>query len=337
MRILVTRTDRLGDVILATPVLRRLRESDPEARISFLVRKSWMPVLAFGDDIELIPFDPEEPVPALSERLKAGSFDIAYVLKDEKSVSWAVKKAGIPVRSGPYSTLRSFLLFNEGRFQRRSRCLMHEAEYNLDLVSRVAPADSPSDLPGAWVATSPMAAVRAQDFLNRSGLGQKSFVVIHPGSSGSARYVRPEKLHGLASGLLRRGLAVVVSGGPLETGLLQEFKKAVPGVILLGPAEGLELDGLAEVYRRARVVAAHGTGPLHLAAAVGTAVFAVFPPLFVLSEKRWGPLTGKRSVWVPDVECPEKYRCRGPRCGYFDCMDRFEIEAAADRVEELCS
>ncbi len=337
MRILVTRTDRLGDVILATPVLRRLRESDPDARISFLVRKSWMPVLAFGEGIDLIPYDPEESVSSLSARLKAGSFDIAYVLKDEKTVSWAVKKAGIPVRSGPYSTFRSFLLFNEGRFQRRSQCLMHEAEYNLDLVSRVTPADAPAELPRAWVATSIHAEERAQAFLVRAGLAEKPFLVIHPGSSGSARYVRPEKLHGLAAGLLKRGFAVVVSGGPLETGLLQEFKKAVPDAILLGSAEGLELDGLAGVYRKARAVVAHGTGPLHLAAAVGTPVFAVFPPLFVLSEKRWGPLTENRSVWVPDVECPEKYRCRGPKCVHFDCMDRFEIETAVRRVEELCS
>ncbi len=58
LRILVTRTDRLGDVILATPVLKELRRLYPEAKLSFLVQKAWTPILQLGPDVELIEYDP---------------------------------------------------------------------------------------------------------------------------------------------------------------------------------------------------------------------------------------------------------------------------------------
>jgi ADP-heptose:LPS heptosyltransferase len=337
MRILVTRTDRLGDVILATPVLRMLRTLRPEARISFLVRKSWMPVLAYGPEVELIPYDPDCGVEDLERELSSRKFDVAYVLKDESKVTRAVKKAGIPIRVGPLSSFRSWLSFNEGRFQRRSSCRMHEAEYNLDLITRQSPASDPDHLPRAWIATAPDAKLRALSFLKKHGLTPRGFIVLHPGSSGSSRYVKLPMLHYFVQRVLQKGIPVVVSGGPLESEILEGFKQASPQVRVLGSGEGLELDGMAEVYRMARVVVAHGTGPLHLAAAVETPVLALFPPIFVLSEKRWGPLIEKRKVWVPSVNCPEKYRCRGERCPSFDCMDLFDVESQVRDLEALIS
>lgn len=335
MRILVTRTDRLGDVILATPVLRKLKELNPAASISFLVQPQWMPVLQYGPEIEVIPYDPQGHEGTLIENLRSHRFDVAYVLKDDPRVSRVVKAAGIPVRIGTYSSLRSFFNFNEGKWQRRSQCRMHEAEYNLDLITALTPAATPEELPRAWVETAADARVRAGEFLARHRLKDQGFLVIHPGSSGSSRYVKPSKLHYLAQRLGQKGNRVLVSGGPLEADLLAEFKAAVPEVVILGSGAGLELDGLAEVYRSARIVIAHGTGPLHLAAAVETPVLAIFPPLFVLSNRRWGPLISRRTVWVPSVECPEKYRCRGERCAHFDCMDQFDVENAVRAVEAL--
>ena len=108
MKILVTRTDRLGDVLLATPVLKRIREFYPEAKLSFLVQKAWMPVLQYGEEVELIAYDPQESAVALGERLKKEKFDSVVILRDEKKVTQAVFRAGIPNRVGPYSSLRSF-------------------------------------------------------------------------------------------------------------------------------------------------------------------------------------------------------------------------------------
>jgi ADP-heptose:LPS heptosyltransferase len=332
-RILVTRTDRLGDVILATPVLRRVHQLYPDARIDFLVRKEWTPVLRFPAPFRTMVYDPDAPVEETVRMLREEQYDVAFVLRDEPSITRAVSRARIPLRVGPYSSLRSFFHFNRGKLQRRSRCLKHEASYNLDLIGGTE--GSSDELPRAWVETSEAAKNSAQRYLAKRGLLPSGFVVIHPGSSGSARYVKQEALQALASALLKKGVPVLVSGGPAEGTLIETFRSKVPGVILLGGDAGIGLDGLAEVMRQAKTVVAHGTGPLHLAAAVGTPVMAIFPPLFVLSEKRWGPLVKPSSVWVPEVSCPEKFRCAGPKCPVYDCMDLFDVNSAMRTLETL--
>ena len=338
MRVLVTRTDRMGDVILATPVLKALRQMLPHAKIYFLVQKQWMPILQFDEEIELIEYDPNETISRLAARLATYSFSRAYVLRDEKKVTWAIWRAGIPERIGPYSNFRSFFLLNRGRFQKRSKCKMHEAEYNLDLVIRKRPAKMVFELPRAWLKFSESAKRSADRFLSAQSLSAKNFFIIHPGSSGSARYVKQVSLQDLARALISRGDTVCVSGGPSEDPMLEQFLAAVPGVKLLSQKDKLGLDGMAEVFRMARAVIAHGTGPLHLAAAVGTPTLAIFPPIFVLSEKRWGPLQNLRSVWTPpEVFCPALYRCIGEKCEYYDCMDRFQVNEALNRLGTLIS
>lgn len=335
-RILVARTDRLGDVILATPVVRALKQLHPDAEIFFLVQQQWMPVLQYGDQVMLLAYDSKETFQDLAKRLKPYQFRRAYVLRDEKKVSQAVNRAGIPERVGPYSSLRSFFLFNRGKFQSRSRCRMHESEYNLELIHSVRRANDPRALPKPWVQTSDNAKRKAAHFLKSEGLKAKAFYVIHPGSSGSARYVKQASLHELARALLAKGKPVVVSGGPGEDELIDEFKKAVPEVKMLAKENAIGLDGMAEVYREALAVIAHGTGPLHLAAAVGTPVLAIFPPIFGLGEKRWGPLVQARAIWTPpEVKCPAVYRCIGEKCRYYDCMDRFEIKEALSLLESI--
>ena len=344
-RILVTRTDRLGDVLLATPVLKRLREAFPHSKICFLVQPQWMSVLQYGNEIEMIEYRSDESSESLATRLKNQAFDSAIVLRDEAKVTRAIRLAGIPHRVGPYSTLRSFFSFNHGKFQRRSLCRMHEAEYNLDLLTRLgvegcAPAREASGLPRSWVAVSDDAEKRVMHWLSGQKLLSGNFIGFHPGSSGSARYLSREMIIGLLQALRAQGEHVVLTGGPQEIALLRDLEQAASGhnqgsVRIFEGTDLTSLDALAALYRHARVVVAHGTGPLHLAAAVGTPVFAVFPPLFVLSEKRWGPLTSKREVWIPDVSCPEKFRCRGEKCRYYDCMDRFEIQGALKKIERL--
>jgi ADP-heptose:LPS heptosyltransferase len=343
-RILVTRTDRLGDVLLATPVLKRLREFYPHARLSFLVREEWMPVLQYGPEVELIAYRPGVSVKELARVLKEKRFDVAVVLRDEAIVSRAVREAGIPVRVGPYSTLRSLLTFNQGLLQRRSRCSKHEAEYNLDLLTRLrvpinSPAQTATDLPRSWIEYPVHVRGEVDQWLKtHEALGVK-YWCLHPGSSGSARYLQPGRMMELVYECLARlanhpGSKLILTGGPHEAEMLESIRAKAPEVLIFGGAEPKGLDALAELYRRADAVIAHGTGPLHLAAAVGTRVLAIFPPLFVLSERRWGPLTPRRLTWLPAVDCPEKFRCQGPKCRYYDCMERFEVSRTLDRFEE---
>lgn len=330
MKILVTRTDRLGDVLLATPVLKTLRERFPQASITFLVQAQWQELLQYPD-VALMTYTVGDST--LSKKIAQEKFDVAVVLRDEKEVSLAIKKAKVPIRMGPYSTWWSFLVFNRGKLQKRSQCEMHEAEYNLQLLSQLdkslktIPATHPDQLPRSWIQYSP-------------GASQKNFqeavsklICFHPGSSGSARYLKTNSMVELVQKLKKAGYFLVLTGLPSEKELLTQIAQGAglpPEHLFVGKT----LSELAELFRVSLGVIAHGTGPLHLAAAVDTHVFAIFSPIFVLSEKRWGPLTSKRFTWVPQVKCPAKYKCIGPKCSVYDCMDLFSAEVVLREVSK---
>lgn len=328
--------------MLATPVLKKIVDALPDARVTFLIQKAWMPVLQYQHpQVELMEYESSVSLNALTEKLAAQHFDAAIVIRDEKTVTQAVRKAKIPIRVGPYSSLRSFFSFNRGVFQKRSRCLKHEAEYNLELLKKIGittdrPATTASELPRSWVQYSLSVDPAVFEFLKQNGLHELSYVCVHPGSSGSARYISTELMIDFVKEIQRKGNRVVLTGSIAEAGLLEQIAAAAPGAVIFGGSEPRPLDQLAALYARAKAVVAHGTGPLHLAAAVGTPVFAIFSPIFVLSEKRWGPLTSSRVVWVPPgVDCPAKYRCLGEKCGYYDCMNRFVAGDAVQKLERV--
>ncbi len=332
--ILVARTDRLGDMILATPVLRLLRQVYPKAKVIFLVNRAWMDLLDYGSEVEVMHFDPEESEDQLADQLRAKSLTMAFVLRDEKKVSRAVKKAGIPFRVGPFSSLRSFFLFNEGRLQSRSKCRTHEAIYNLELLKALPEIKiDRAVLPKAWIAPRRSSQQEVQDWIIKQRFDQKGFRVFHPGSSGSSRYLPIDLIEKLAQKMISSGVPLVVTGQEQDQKLLDRL--VALGAYRFDPEARFGLSGLAWLYEQARVVCAHGTGPLHLAAAMGAPCFAIFPPIFVLSERRWGPLSDRSYTWVPNVKCPAYYRCIGERCAEYDCMDRFEVKVALKKIEEI--
>jgi heptosyltransferase-3 len=343
-RILVTRTDRLGDVLLATPVLSRIVEFYPQAQVSFLVQKPWLSILPSeltGQAVELIEYDPKSPGNELTALLKSKNFDVAIVLRDEKKITKAVRRAKIPVRVGPYSSLRSFFAFNAGILQKRSQCKMHEAEYNLELLTKIGinrglPARTASELPRSWIHLQENARQSVNNFLRAQDLTEKKYLCFHPGSSGSARYLSTAQMIEFTRVLLARGHAVVLTGSEAEAPLLEEIQAAASGARIFGGREPKPLSELAALYENAQGLIAHGTGPLHVAAATSTAVLAIFSPIFVLSEKRWGPLTPRRMTWLPPaVNCPAKFKCHGPKCRYYDCMSRFVAIDVAEKFEKI--
>jgi heptosyltransferase III len=86
----------------------------------------------------------------------------------------------------------------------------------------------------------------------------------------------------------------------------------------------MSLKVLAAFIGRARLFVSNSTGPLHIAAAVGTPVIAFYPPIRECSARRWGPLAEKQVVFTADnATCS---RCHGGPCQGNDCMDQIKVE-----------
>lgn len=323
-RVLVCRTDRLGDVLLSLPAILSLRQSlGSQYEVDLLIAQDLVellePLLRLHH-IEAVGY--ERSSKQWWNQVIKRSYAGAVCLHFDAPVAAALKQARIPLRLGPYSKFGSLLAFNRGTFQRRSRALKSEAEYGVELVEMflarlgqettiAAPAVLPEQT-AVWLHVQ-----------EKTGL-TPGYWVLHPGMGGSA-----ENLSIDAYADLIRRLSAKAPKGKIVIGLgpapadrkFRALLKLFPEAIAI---EGLSLKEYAEVFRNAARVVAPSTGPLHLAHWVGTSTLGLFSPVRAHHARRWQPFgsTGQSQVWWPDVACPAKKQCLGPGCAAYFCMEK---------------
>ena len=335
-RILVVRTDRLGDVILTLPVFIALRRCFPGARLAMLAGRyaggivvGYPPVdeiLWYDDAGGLVPFR------VMMARLRSGRFDAVVIVHPTPRLALLAFLARIPVRIGTGFRFFSFL-FNRRVYMHRKTAERHEVEYNLALLAPLGcaavpgkPLDVPLDIP-------PGARERAATLLENAGVTGR-FAVIHPGSGGSAREWPPENFGLLARRFIERmNLAVVVTGTGGESGRVEEVVRATSGraVNLAGL---LSVKELAALLQKASLLVANSTGPLHVGVAVGTPVVGLFPQIPVMGSRRWGPYTDNARVLVGEgpPDCDECSGNAGIPCA---CMASVTVEKAYEAAADL--
>ncbi|MEW6510493.1 MAG: glycosyltransferase family 9 protein [Bacteroidota bacterium] len=338
-RILVVRTDRLGDVVLTLPLLPILRNRFPDAYIAMLV-SSYAGGIVEGHPAlnEHLTYDKEGariPMGAMVSRLREGRFDTAVVVHPTARLALLIWLARIPVRIGSGYRWYS-VLFNRRVYTHRKTAERHELEYNLELLDRLG--CTTRGVPPQFTIPVPAEAHRrVNELLAGHGIEEKArLAVVHPGSGGSAREWPLESFGGLARILIDvHGMEVIVTGSPNESeqarsvvAATQERAHNLAGM--------LGLKELASLLGRSSLLVGNSTGPLHMAVAMGTPVLGFYPQIPVMGPRRWGPYTERARVLVPDrpVDCSECKSVRGRSCS---CMASITVDAAAAAVAELLS
>jgi lipopolysaccharide heptosyltransferase II len=329
--IIVVRTDRIGDVILTLPTVEALKSSFPAARVTMLVR-SYTSGLAEGIS-DILLYDREGKTrhffDMLSE-LRHAQFDIAVVAYPRFRIALLLWWAGIPVRVGSGYRWYSFF-FNRRVYEHRKTIEKHESEYNLSFAKAIG-CKIP-DKPLARLVITEREKQTAQTIRLKLGLKDSDkLILIHPGSGGSARDWKPEHFAQLAIELSKRRFCVVITGGETEAELVKRVVQDAGGGVK-SFISTLSLKEFAALIQTAKLFVANSTGPLHIAAAVGVPVIGFYPPVRVMSPKRWGPLSDKKYIFVPDpAQC---LRCKGGDCQGNDCMEQIKVNHVVEAVERL--
>ncbi|MEK7249111.1 MAG: glycosyltransferase family 9 protein [Bacteroidota bacterium] len=302
-RILLVRTDRLGDVILTLPMLPALRKCFPDAYIAMLLRRYTGEVFEgnphvneliwYDRDGQLIPFD------EMCATLRSKQFDAAIVVYPRFRLAWLMFRSGIPLRIGTGYRYYSFL-FNKKVYEHRKDAKRHEVEYNLSLLKELSCRVPEDFAPEFFVDIPREAEEKARRLLDSVGIADKPFVIVHPGSGGSAREWSPKNFGQLALRFRdEMYLKVIVTGGKGEEVKVSDVVNASNGKAI--PLVGkLSIKEFGALVRSARLFVSNSTGPLHLAVAMGTPVVGLFPQHTAMSARRWGPYTEKNVVLVPD-------------------------------------
>ncbi len=349
-RILVARPDRIGDVILSTPVVTALRRQYPNAHITLMVRDFVAPLVRAIPEVDAIfVYDPDGRHSGvrgffrLLEELKAQHFQISIVLHSVFKLAAALFGVGVPNRIGPLSKIHSYFFYNRGTRQRRSLVEMHEADYNLHLLRKLGIRVGSHQIP-TQVAVSDERKKFARDWLSDAGWnpsdGQRSrLVAVHPGMGGSALNWPENYYVDLIRSIKKEGHEVLLTGGPAEGFLLErivlELNKTEDSILVYGSPATASVDHLAALFAETDLVVAPSTGPLHIAVASGRPVVTFYPPIRVQSAIRWGPYIAdpeEAGILVPEVYCGEDFKCRGPKCNYYPCMKTISPREALAEV-----
>lgn len=338
-RVLIVRTDRLGDVILSLPMVIALRKAFPQVAVSMLLQHYTgaiveghpcvEEILWYDNDGRVVPFL------AMVRTIRARRFDAVVIARPTARLAWLMFCARIPVRIGSGYRYYS-LLFNRRIFEHRKDARRHELEYNLNLLAPLGVSPEAPRGPASFgITVAPEEDTAARNILAAHGVNpDRPFAVIHPGTGGSAREWYVGNFGDLGARLRsRKRIPVVVTGTTSEGELVRTVVQKIgdAGVPLDGK---LSLRELAVVLRLASVWIGHSTGPLHLAVAMGTPVVGLYPQLLPMSSKRWGPYSNRSRVHVPDrpTDCVE---CVGGKLGHCPCMDSITVNEVYRSVEEL--
>jgi lipopolysaccharide heptosyltransferase II len=320
---LVVAPNWIGDAVMSLPVLRAMRRADPSRRITVLARRGPAAVYraeGTADGVRTTSGLVADAAASARER-----FSEAWLLPNSFRSALVPFLARIPDRIG-YAT--------DGRAALLTRALAppprtdHQLrDYDPLLRSRgIEPDPDPPRLP-----IPAEAAARAHSALARAGLPTEGpSVLLAPGAAfGWTKRWPPDRFGRLADLLTARGSHCALVIGPGEESIAEEVRRASTRPV---PVLGLDLDpvGVAALAARARVVVANDSGPMHLAAAVGTPVVALFGPT---DPGRTGPKGSPSEVLDRYVFCSP---CYLKECPYgHECMREISVETVLAAVERL--
>lgn len=333
MKFLIVRTDRLGDALLTLPVAVKLKENYPDSKVYFLASSYTAPIISKSKAVDEVISSDKVSFFELVEILRRKKIDCAIIARPTLRNALIVFFAGIKTRIGTKYRLYSFL-FNKRVEHHRKESKKHEALYNLDLLEAIGIKNS-NELDNIKFGLVPdpeiQSSVRRK--LERFGIDlEKPLIALHISSGGSAVDWNYLNFRELAK-LLKQNLEVeiILTGTHKDFLFLYElFNNSDYKVYNL--AGELNLVELFNLFSMVNVYVGNSTGPTHLAAIAGSWVVSFYPKIKVASQIRWGPITKKRIIFEPEIECTD---CTTEQCKRLNCMESISVMKVYKEIEKL--
>jgi len=318
-KILIIRPDRLGDLILSLPVAETLKKNLLNTEIHYLVSPYTSAIAPMVDYVDHWMIDKDADgrkisVWSLSKKIKQQGFDCLIELKPSWRTSVAGYLSGVKTRIG--TSRRFYSIFYSHRISvHRKSSGIHQTDLevaHLRLFDFKDIIDKPS------LRATPRGMEKADALLNDI---PGPFVIIHPGSGGSAPNWPLEHYRRLAV-MIRKNLDLEVVITNHRAGL-EGFESCLD----LGGKTDLE--SLAGVIRRSEIFISGSTGPLHLADALGVRCAAVFSPRPEIGPVRWGPRRNMNNVVIPEApcKCADLNNC--------DCLEKIPPDRVLEKIRNL--
>src|SRR3990170_3148266 len=356
-KILVVLPNWIGDAVMSLPALYSLREKFPFATITII----GLPHISelfyespYADEISVYKKDSPftkgglrgiwrtAGVIATGFSLWPEKFDLALLLPNSFRSALLVRLAGIPLRCGYNRDGRGFLLTMPIRLTPQIK-KVHQVEYYLHLARSILtfnPPISPFNKGG----NRGIGGMRALLFLSKDEIRQAKetlgkyqitpedlLIGINPGATyGSSKRWYPERFSQVAGALVQKYHAkIILFGGPGERGIAEEIIRA-SAPSLLNMAGQTTIRGLMALLSQCRLLITNDSGPMHIAAALGVPVAAIFGST---DPTITAPAGSRHVVIKKDVLCSPCFRRKCPT--NLECMDLIRVEDVLGGVEKI--
>ena len=334
-RILVIKLDHLGDVLLATPVFSNLRRAYPSAQLHGLVGEWGEVGLRSHPDVDkIIRYNarffcrPGKPKPryevfTVLSLLRQQKYDLVIDLRgDWFTALFALMK---PTRYRlDYAWLQVANKLGLAQFTG-----LHQFERNLDLL-RMADIPTPCKLPTFHTTAADQK--WADDFVQKSEIfPNRPLIIMHPGSPISLKRWRTERFAAVADWLIKQKNAQILFVGTRdEVHIISTVQRQMRGKSINLAGE-TTVSQLAELLKRCHLFLGNDSGPMHVAAAVGTQTIGLYGPG---NPARFGPIGLNCHAVRRQLHCPP---CMGTSCkfGGEGCMKDIQVEHVIQAIHAI--
>lgn len=331
-RILIVRPDRIGDVVLSTPIPREIKKTFPDSFVAVMLRQYTKAIYdnnPYVDQIIMIDDYDDGSMESFWKKvdeIRSYKFTHSLTLLPTERLNYMLFFAGIPYRVGVGHKLYQFLTFTKYVSRNKYIPLRHEADYCMDLARKIGVVSNnlETEIFLTEEEKKKSSELRA-NLLN----GKKYLIGIHTTSGNSA----PNWTTGTYKKLLDElqkidDIQIIVTDNQITESLFNVNEKYFPNI-------GKTLRESFLTFNAVDLLISASTGPMHICAALKVKTLSLFCPLTACSPKLWGPLGNESKIILPSEDyCSHK--CPGdPKKCTFEGDGGINVEQVLNEVTKL--
>lgn len=295
-RILIVRPDRIGDVVLSTPLPREIKKTYPDSFVALFLRKYTKEIYdnnPYVDKIILIDDNDDNSMEAFWNKVKeirSYKFTHSLTLLPTERLNYLLFFAGIPFRVGVGHKFYQFITFTRSVSRNKYIPLRHEADYSMDLARRIGVV---SDNLTTEIFLSQKEKIESRKVREHFLKGKEFIIGVHTTSGNSAPNLTAGTYKELIDKLANlKNVKIVITDNQVSEDL-----QNLPSVDY--PNINKSLRESIINFAALDLLISASTGPMHICASLKVKTLSLFCPLTACSPKLWGPLGNENRIIQP--------------------------------------
>ena len=296
-RILIIRTDRVGDVVMITPMIREIRKTYPDSFIATLTNPNSNDVLINNPHLDLLLTDDlkKESFRKVTQQIRANKFTDGLLVLPTERAAYQMFLAGIKNRIGVGKKLYEVITFMKSVSRNKYIPLRHESDYCMDLARAIG-VNSDDLTPEIFITDQEK--LNGKEILNSLGVNENELkIIIHTGSGRSSGNWSENKYLNLITDILmkKNNARIILTAKEMSSNFRDNILSLKDNRIVSADSYINRLRDLICIIANSDLLIAASTGPLHLASALDIKTIGLFCHRPMNCAELWGA-KGRKAV-----------------------------------------